>query len=176
MDRPLLYRQKTQEVLAAKQVVFGCVLQLIFLAPAIAAVVIAFDYDEKSSPCGNPNDYTINLQYFLWIGGGTQILYGVYYIAAVVIAFDYDEKSSPCGNPNDYTINLQYFLWIGGGTQILYGVYYIAVRCVGRATGTSDSCEGLWLLIWAIIGLVMWDNQFSVACQGEPIAQMILAW
>eukprot|EP01083_Nonionella_stella_P013032 36783_1 len=131
MDRPLLYRQKTQEVLAAKQVVFGCVLQLIFLAPAIAAVVIAFDYDEKSSPCGNPNDYTINLQYFLWIGGGT---------------------------------------------QILYGVYYIAVRCVGRATGTSDSCEGLWLLIWAIIGLVMWDNQFSVACQGEPIAQMILAW
>eukprot|EP01084_Bolivina_argentea_P072353 131372_1 len=115
----------------AKQTIFATVLQVVFLAPAIAAIVIAADYDEKTSACGNPDDYTINLQTFLYLGGGT---------------------------------------------QIVYGVISMALRCIGTGTERSDGCEGLFLLVLAIIGLVMWDNQFSEECQEEPIAKMILAW
>eukprot|EP01083_Nonionella_stella_P028181 77604_1 len=139
MDRPLLYRQKSMEVLAAKQAIFGCVIQLAFLSPAIAAVVIAFDYNKENSACADGTKYTIDLQEFLWWGGGIQLVYGLFYL-------------------------------------VLQCVVILVMKSDARGTGKGDSCLGLWLMVWAAIGLYMWDNQFSDACKDERIAQMILAW
>eukprot|EP01084_Bolivina_argentea_P072606 131833_1 len=136
-----LTRQKSIELITAKRATIAiCVpmiLQLIFLSPAIAAIVIAASYDEASSPCGG-TEYTRDLDTFLYIGGGIQLVYGTFALVArmCTIATGHDFSS------------------------------------LGRA----DGCEGLFLLVWAGIGLYMYDNEMSEECQEEPIGQMILAW
>eukprot|EP01084_Bolivina_argentea_P110531 197327_1 len=108
-------------------------------------------------------------------------------IAAMIIAAVYDKSTSPCGVPYcgsrqtcSYTIHdLDLFLSIVGTLQIVYGLYYLYVArtIVGKGSpGRFDVLEGLFLFIMAIIGFIMWFNQFSDACKGQPVAIMILTW
>eukprot|EP01083_Nonionella_stella_P028180 77602_1 len=112
-------------------------------------------------------------------------------IVAIIIAATYEKSTSPCGDPSycprqasscHYTIGLDAFLFIVGGTQIAYALYF---WWVGYGQGSQEiygcsfsihAVEGLFLFIMAIIGFIMWIDQFSDACKGQPIAIMILTW
>eukprot|EP01083_Nonionella_stella_P145238 454725_1 len=116
-------------VSAHNAAIFGCVVQLMLMVPAIVAMIIAAVYEKSTSPCDGR--YTMDLDTFLFVVGGVKIVYGLYYV------------------------------WNGGSTG--------NVACY-------DAVEAVVLVIMAIIGLVMRDNQFSDECQDEPIADMILTW
>ena len=100
-------------------------------------------------------------------------------IACLVIATEYNGGGSCTGS---YTVDLVTFLEVAGGLQVAFGGLAIlcgicsAMKDLPHSAAQGNGCVGLFYLIWAAIGLYMWDNQMSADCQSDAIAQMVLAW
>merc|ERR1712217_240569 len=88
-----------------------------------------------------------------------------------------------------YTIDLKLFCFVAGYTQIGFTCIVLLLKvlqkfCSERATTFAalvkpkgfGGCTGLFYLVWAAIGMAMYSNQMSDACQDEEIAKVILAW
>ena len=123
------------------------------------------------------------------ISGGGQCIVLPPAIAAVIIASQYDPSISPCGiDSNSYTIDLVTFLNVAGYLQIAYGALHLLLLCCSMSASQENKvkinqclqapacCLFLFYLIWAGIGLYIYDNEMSEQCQSEPIAKMILSW
>eukprot|EP01084_Bolivina_argentea_P306211 529098_1 len=109
-------------------------------------------------------------------------------IAALVVGIQYPADSI-C-NDEEYTIDLKDFLVIAGGAYIGWFCLGCFIMCCGALCCSERSqlqfklvvfavfaCPLLiWSLAWAIIGLIIYDQQMSGYCQTEPIGQMICAW
>lgn len=101
-------------------------------------------------------------------------------IACLVVATHYNASGTSC--TQTYTVDLVTFLEVAGGVQIAYGG--LALLCgiasvmmeLPNGTAACGGCFGLFYWIWAGIGLYMWCNQMSDACQEDTIAKMVLAW
>mmetsp|Transcript_16395 Transcript_16395/g.14695 ORF Transcript_16395/g.14695 Transcript_16395/m.14695 type:complete len:191 (-) Transcript_16395:451-1023(-) len=102
-------------------------------------------------------------------------------VAALVIASNCDWDNSECNDGTSYTIDPIDFLYVAGGIQVGFaGLYFLgqcckAEKCLKSLTSLT-MCMSLFYFIWAIIGLVMYNEQMSSECQSEDIAIMILAW
>eukprot|EP01083_Nonionella_stella_P169516 574960_1 len=70
---PLLDHQTPLQIVIANENQLSCVLHIIFLTPAIAAIIIALDYNKNSSSCHNGTTYAVQLQLFLLVGGAMQL-------------------------------------------------------------------------------------------------------
>eukprot|EP01083_Nonionella_stella_P046479 124471_1 len=96
-------------------------------------------------------------------------------IVAIVIASQYNAETSPCGD-GTYIVDLQNFLYIGGSV----GIFALCLsRLMGTRNGKCWSCTrcwlGLFILVWWIIGLVMF-TRMSTACAEEPIGIILVLW
>mmetsp|Transcript_27881 Transcript_27881/g.44203 ORF Transcript_27881/g.44203 Transcript_27881/m.44203 type:complete len:173 (-) Transcript_27881:53-571(-) len=109
-------------------------------------------------------------------------------IAAVVIGSQYDASTSACAG-GSYTIPLVTFLYVAGYVCIGWVSVQCVLQCIAKVLGGDEGamkcglalqapalCFLVFNLVWAGIGLYIWDNEMSDDCQGEPIGQMILAW
>eukprot|EP01083_Nonionella_stella_P101267 286862_1 len=110
-------------------------------------------------------------------------------IAALVIASEHDNETSLCNDGTKYTIDLRAFLYCGGGVQLCYSGINLLIQCFTMITGRKalcvwyrnrskclGICVSVFILIWAAIGLQMWNNEMSIDCQTEAIGTMILIW
>ena len=122
---------------------------LIASAPAIAAVIIAHNYDAATSACNDGTKYLIDPQTYLYVAGGVQLgMSGIYFFTQIVAFLCFTEEA-----------------WIK--TRI-----FMSQGCCR----VISSLYPLWHLIWAIIGVYIYAAEMSKACQNEQIGVMILAW
>jgi hypothetical protein len=138
---PGLARQRSVEYAKKNNHVSNTICGIVFMAPSIAGLVIASNYDSATNVCNDGTKYSVDLDMFLYVGGGLQL--GVFFLNCMLIL---------C-------------------TRILCSDYMDAV-----AQNKLSSLPGFFLLAWAIIGLVMYANQMSAACQDTQIGTMIFAW
>ena len=119
-----------------------------FLPCAIAAVVIAGQYDSDTSPCGTPatsDSYTVGLVEFLLVGGYTQIggiSLGFCLCCCAMISDDLANAGSVCLVLPSMCLSLFYLAWGG------IGLYMYSNEL------TSDCQQepiGQVLLAWSLI-------------------------
>lgn len=113
-------------------------------------------------------------------------------MVAVVIANEYNADSSPCGEDEPsggYTIDLDTYLQIAGIITISWVGLVIICSCISRCIGSEENQTKaqfyllwpaiiflLFQLIWAGMGLYIYNNELSEDCQDTNIGKMILAW
>lgn len=148
--RASIYYEQYQERASKEAVacIATCVL-LIASAPAIAAVIIASQYDPDNNSCNDGTDYLIDPVTYLYVAGGVQLGMSIIYFFTQIVAF-------LCFNP---------IHWI----RLKSCTSGILCRCI-------SSCYPLWHLIWACLGVYIYVAQMSKNCQEEDIGIMILAW
>eukprot|EP01084_Bolivina_argentea_P298348 514117_1 len=130
---------------------------VIFLAPAIPAIITAAYYNDDTSPCNDGTDYTVDLQIFLYVGGGVQLGLGA--IWSLKTSYEYVTFEHSIAN------------------NLLHSEVEAAdasCQCSWQKAGTGGIV--LFWLTWIIIGFIMYVNQMSEDCQDAPIGKMILAW
>ena len=101
-------------------------------------------------------------------------------IAAIIIGETYTMQTSPCYGPI-YIIAPKRYLCIVGIIQLVFGIFYAIGQCSKRKKWLNSlngltGCLLIYYIVWAIIGLIMYDNQFNDQCKQEIIAKMILSW
>merc|ERR1719244_1907283 len=62
-----------------------------------------------------------------------------------------------------------------GGLSIILAICAI-MKDVPTSATQGNGCLGLFYLIWAAIGLAMWNKEMSSECQSDPVGEMVLAW
>ena len=116
-------------------------------------------------------------------------------IAAVVVASQYEEdkKLNPCYYPKGYVTNgekyvieLQLFCYIAGYVQIGFSALVcLAQSCalfradskgtIMNVVNAPSFCLFVAYLVWAGIGLYMYDRQMTDLCKEQDIAKVIAA-
>lgn len=115
------------------------------------------------------------------IGGGLNCCTLPAAIAALIIAGNSDWENSSCNDGTTYTIDPVTFLYVAGGVQVGFAFFYFLGQyckqdnCMKSLNGLTGALS-LFYFIWAIIGLIMYDNQFSDDCKKHNVSLMILAW
>ena len=104
-------------------------------------------------------------------------------IAAIIIGDTYSMQGGPCydGTGTQYTVAPKRFLLAAGIIQVVFGILYAIGQCFkGKKWLNSlnglTGCLILFYLVWAIIGSIMYYQQFSDECKDESIGIMILSW
>eukprot|EP01084_Bolivina_argentea_P178348 308299_1 len=112
--------------------------------------------------------------------GGYACLLSPAAIAAIIIASMSESSTSSCDNPGAYAIDLQIFLYVAGCIQIAHAVVYLCIRCFGHIYNVC-MCVGyrsllIFYLVWAGLGLYIYENQMGEECKTDEIGVMILIW
>mmetsp|Transcript_2282 Transcript_2282/g.1985 ORF Transcript_2282/g.1985 Transcript_2282/m.1985 type:complete len:212 (-) Transcript_2282:99-734(-) len=106
-------------------------------------------------------------------------------IAAVVIANQYPDSS--CSS-KDGIIDTQLFLYIAGYIQIGWCAFRLFINCCSYGCNDKEKKEckqcidcpncliGIFNLVWAGIGLYIYNNELNEECQNTKIGIMILSW
>lgn len=106
--------------------------------------------------------------------------------AAVIIAFQYGSTSNACAE-KEYLIDLFSYLYVVGCIQIIQVGIFSLNSCLHSHMSLQLQLDILKLMmigsiilnvfyiIWAAIGLYIYDVQMSESCQNEPISEMLLA-
>ena len=105
-------------------------------------------------------------------------------ISSLLITSNYSAEDCSC--TRSYSIDLNKFLTVAGGFQLGYEI--LSLSCIffwtwyvdkyqdPRVLAIRCGCAGLCYLLWAAIGMYMWDQEMDSACRSGPIARMVLAW
>ena len=122
------------------------VLTLIFLAPAIASLVIASEYNPSTSVCEKSNDnddisYIINLRDWLIYAGCINLGHFILHTCSAIC------NACKCSSH------------VSGGGVSGFGCLIL-----------------LFDFVWSIIGLIMYNQQMSNLCHETDVAKMILSW
>ena len=141
--------QFEEETTKEKVACIATYLLLIASAPAIAAVIIASQYDENNNSCNDGTKYLIHPQTYLYVAGGVQLAMSIIYFFTQIVAF-------VCFSPAIWE-SIKFFMSQG------------LCRLI-------SSCYPLWHLIWACIGIYIYIAEMSENCQNEDIGIMILSW
>eukprot|EP01083_Nonionella_stella_P208383 756273_1 len=93
--RASVYVEQYQEKATKEQVAciatFGL---LIASTPAIAAVIIASEYNKKESICNDGTDYFIDPQTYLYVAGGVQLcMSGIYFFTQIIAFLCFSERT-----------------------------------------------------------------------------------
>eukprot|EP01084_Bolivina_argentea_P033448 61866_1 len=135
---------------AQLRIAYGTVGLCGLLAPEIAAVVIAQQYN--ASICYENNDmYTIPLGLWLNIGGGIALGITIFYFLFGYIYCLFMSKA------------------IQDKVDNVYMNTYLEHLC-------CHFCISLFHYAWAIIGIYMYANQMSDECQSDMIGQMVIGF
>ncbi len=121
---------------------------LIMLSPAVASLVIALQYDKNTSPC-NATSFTTDKGFFCSTGNGLK-----------------------CFLMTAGILQISQFCF---GTLLLLIDVFFEINGV-KAGNRGGGCLGIFYMVWAIIGVVMYENQMSEECQQEAIGKMVLLW
>ena len=109
-------------------------------------------------------------------------------IAAVVIASTYPFDSESSCSSTDYLIDTQLFLYVAGYLHIGWCAFRLLISCCSSSCYHEEKkqCEqcidcphfsiGIFNLVWAAIGLYIYNNQMSEECQNTKMGIMILSW
>ena len=120
-------------------------------------------------------------RYQRWIGVTLISLTTPSAIAAIVIGDTYTMQTSPCFDATQYIIAPKRYLLIAGIIQLVFGIFYAIGQCFKAKRWLNSlngltGCLTLFYLTWAIIGSIMYYQQFNDQCKDESIAKMILSW
>ena len=131
-----LHREKSVEQIKDKQTEIGACWSCCLLPVAIAAVIIGSQFDISTSECGN---FSIDLDMFLYIGGGTQIGFTFLYFCGLCCK---NQCCIACMNGWSCCFILCYLIWAGIGFYIYN--HEMTTQC------RSEPIAAM-LLAWSII-------------------------
>eukprot|EP01084_Bolivina_argentea_P073550 133460_1 len=145
---------------------YACIL----LPAAIAAVVVASQYNEDESVCNDGTQYTMDLQFFLYLVGYMQIGYGALHLCVTCCSQSCSEE------------NKQSLLRLVRAPDCLLLCFYLAMGGIGfymYDNQMSDACkeEGIAIMIfawsivqYALIGLACCCVLCMFCCIGTILA------
>ena len=135
------------------------IVTILFLLPSIIGIVIAALYDEKSSPCNDPDGttFTIDLDLFLYIGCGVQIATTLCNCICNIISSNSSRIQCGAG-----TI---LFVWI------IIGLNMYNLQMTNECKNTPI---GLMILSWCIIPLCIIGIAVIALC--VPFCKMVREW
>eukprot|EP01084_Bolivina_argentea_P102654 183887_1 len=126
------------------------IITLIWLAPAIASVVIATEYDESTSPC-RFDTYTIGLRYFLLCVGGVHLVHFALHTIGICCntCFTSSEdrkKYQPCVNAVICCI-------------LIFDLLMAIIGTIMYTQQMNDLCQtqdiGKMILAWCVVNFVI---------------------
>eukprot|EP01083_Nonionella_stella_P221543 791420_1 len=131
-------------------------LYLLVMSPlAIAAVIIAAQYDKNTSACGADGEtYLVDPDIYLYVAGGVQlgmfVIYSLFQMLGLLCCGEelwLKVKETVLGNPKRHCIFMFYHL------------FHIAL-----------------VIVWALTGFYIYRQEMSDACQDEDVGVMMLSW
>eukprot|EP01083_Nonionella_stella_P004732 13755_1 len=130
---------------------FGIYILLVISSPAIAAVIIAAQYDKNTSACGADGEtYLVDPDIYLYVAGGVQLGMFVIYSLSQMLAL------LCCGEE----------LWLTVKETLMRNQI---LHCISL-------CYPLFHIAWACIGIYIYTEEMSDACQDEDVGVMMLSW
>eukprot|EP01083_Nonionella_stella_P316648 1149194_1 len=134
---------------------FGIYILLVISSPAIAAVIIAAQYDKNTSACGADGEtYLVDPDIYLYVAGGVQlgmfVIYSLFQMLGLLCCGEelwLKVKETVLGNPKRHCIFMFYHL------------FHIAL-----------------VIVWALTGFYIYRQEMSDACQDEDVGVMMLSW
>lgn len=146
--RPPLTRQASVQRIQENQDNVGGCISFCYLPAAIAAIIIAKQYDESSSACAG-KQYTVDLVDFLLIAGGIQIGYSVLYFLGLCLR----QESCMKGLNQCYScIGLFFFAW---------SVIGLVIYDQQMSSECQNEPIGIMILSWSVIQLTL---GFAICC------------
>ena len=133
---------------------------VLFLLPSIIGIAIASKYNSNSA-CNDGTNYTIELDSFLYIGGGIQI--GSFVLDVTCAFICLLNNSTP---PRmHFTMGSVLFVWIIIGLNM-----YV----LQMSTACHNTAIGKMILSWCLIPLVVIGITFIAMC--VPFCRMVKQW
>eukprot|EP01084_Bolivina_argentea_P308536 533543_1 len=122
---------------------------LLISAPAIAAVVVASQYDKYKSPCNNGTQYLVDLDIYLYVAGGVQLgIFAIFSLSQIIALLCCGEDA-----------------WLKIKKILENAIFKLIILCYP-----------LFHIAWACVGIYIYSTEMSKDCRNESIGQMILSW